>query len=231
MKKRIFTIIFILLSIFFQSLNYLSYALDNTKYQAKELPYAYDALEPYIDKETMILHHDKHYKAYVDKLNAALDKHPDLYSYSLSDLLKNVENLPKDISEAVINNGGGVYNHEFFFNIMTPNSTNPSGKLNDAINRDFGSFDNFKSEFSKAALNVFGSGWAWLVSDLDGKLSIITTSNQNTPLPQNLSPIIGLDVWEHAYYLKYKNERNKYIDNWFNVINWDNALENYKNNQ
>lgn len=230
MKKRIIAIILTVFCLFFQSLSSHGFALRYQKYQVKELPYQYDSLEPYIDEETMILHHDKHYQTYVNNLNTALDKHPELYEYSLTDLLKDTDSLPKDISNAVINNGGGVYNHEFFFDIMTPEKTNLSGNLKSAITRDFGSLDNFKSEFSKAALSVFGSGWAWLVSDSDGKLSIITTKNQDNPISLNLKPIIGIDVWEHAYYLKYKNERSKYIDNWFNLINWDKALTNYSEN-
>lgn len=230
MKKRIIAIILTVFCLFFQSLSSHGFALRYQKYQVKELPYQYDSLEPYIDEETMILHHDKHYQTYVNNLNTALDKHPELYEYSLTDLLKDTNSLPKDISDAVINNGGGVYNHEFFFDIMTPEKTNLSGNLKSSITRDFGSLDNFKSEFSKAALSVFGSGWAWLVSDSDGKLSIITTKNQDNPISLNLKPIIGIDVWEHAYYLKYKNERSKYIDNWFNLINWDKALTNYSEN-
>lgn len=205
-----------------------SFALDNNnKFKVKELPYAYDALEPYIDKETMILHHNKHYQAYVDKLNAAVSKYPELYDKSLYDLLTNLDSLPTDITTTVKNNGGGAYNHAFFFDIMTPNSTNPTGNLKTAIDKDFGSLDKLKDSLKKSALDVFGSGWAWLVSDKDGKLSIINTTNQDSPISQNLIPIIGIDVWEHAYYLKYQNKRADYIDNWFNIINWDKALENY----
>ena len=196
-------------------------------FEVKPLNYSYDSLEPYIDKETMMIHHDKHYKNYVDKLNAAIKKYPNLYSSSLTDLLTNLDSLPEEVSQTIKNNGGGVYNHEFFFDLMTSKKTIPCGELEKSINRDFGSLDKFKEEFKKAALDVFGSGWAWLVSDNNGNLSIVKTSNQDTPISQNLTPIIGIDVWEHAYYLRYQNNRANYIDNWFNVVNWNKALSNY----
>ncbi|MEG1022696.1 MAG: superoxide dismutase, partial [Myroides sp.] len=182
-----------------------------------------------IDKETMIVHHDKHYQAYIDKLNAAISKYPELQDYSLTDLLTNLDSLPKDIALTVKNNAGGAYNHEFFFDIMNPQSSMPKDELFKAIERDFGSYETFRDSFKKAASEVFGSGFAWLVSNSDGCLSIITTPNQDTPISSNLAPIIGLDVWEHAYYLKYQNMRSTYIDNWFKIINWDKALENYEN--
>ncbi|SHI87826.1 superoxide dismutase, Fe-Mn family [Clostridium cavendishii DSM 21758] len=194
----------------------------------KPLPYAYDALEPYIDKETMILHHDKHEQAYVDNLNKALKKHPELYKKGLDGMLKDLSSLPDDIKQSVINNGGGVYNHDFFWNIMAKGKSEmPTGNLSKAINKDFDSFENFKAQFKEAALNRFGSGWAWLVQDNGGKLSIISTANQDTPISKGLKPIIGIDVWEHAYYLKYQNKRGEYIDNWFKIINWDKAEENF----
>ncbi len=228
MKKK-FLVTLVLSFIFTISAltNSIALTANTTGFKVKPLPYAYDALEPYIDKETMTLHHDKHYKTYVDNLNKSLEKYPELYKYSLEDLLKNISSLPKDIQKSVLNNGGGAYNHEFFFDIMTPEKTEPSEDLRVSIEKDFGSFENFKEQFKEAALSVFGSGWAWLVKDSNGNLSIVTTPNQNSPISDNLTPIIGLDVWEHAYYLKYKNVRANYIDNWFNVVNWNKALENF----
>lgn len=204
--------------------------LGDTQFELKPLPYDYDALEPYIDKETMTIHHDKHQKAYVDNLNKAISKNPELFSKGLDGLLKDLNSIPEDIREAVRNNAGGVYNHEFFWSVMSPNKNqNPKGDLLNAINRDFESYDKFKTKFKESALNRFGSGWAWLVSDKDGKLSIISTANQDSPISSGLAPIIGIDVWEHAYYLKYQNKRNEYIDNWWNVVNWEQAESNFKN--
>lgn len=188
------------------------------------LPYEYDALEPYVDKETMHFHHDKHHQTYVDNLNKTLANHPQLHGLKLPELLANLAEVPAEIRTAVRNNGGGVYNHNLFWEAMTPKSTGkPIGKLAKAIDESFGSFENFKAEFKKAALGQFGSGWAWLVCDSAGKISIITTPNQNTPLEQGLLPVLLLDVWEHAYYLKYQNRRGDYIDNWFNVVDWQQA--------
>lgn len=226
MKKIILTLTLVLL-FFVQGLNSLSYCDDTYKFEVKPLPYSYDSLEPYINKDTMTLHHDKHYANYVNKLNTALEKYPDLQKLTLTQLLSNLDTLPKEVKSSVINNGGGVYNHEFFFDLMTSKKTIPSGELEKSITRDFKSLDRFKEEFKKAALDVFGSGWAWLVSDNNGNLSIIKTSNQDTPISQNLTPILGIDVWEHAYYLRYQNNRANYIDNWFNVVDWSIALNNY----
>ncbi|WP_315166198.1 superoxide dismutase [Metaclostridioides mangenotii] len=228
MKKK-FLVTLVLSFIFTISslTNSIALAPNQNAFKVKPLPYAYDALEPYIDKETMILHHNKHYQAYVDNLNKALEKYPELYKYSLVELLQNIDTLPKDIQKTVLNNAGGAYNHGFFFDIMSPDKTEPSEELRVSIERDFGSFENFKEQFKQASSSVFGSGWAWLVKDSNGKLSIVTTPNQNSPVSDNLTPVIGLDVWEHAYYLKYKNVRADYIDNWFNVINWKQALENF----
>ncbi|MEG2291238.1 MAG: superoxide dismutase [Clostridium sp.] len=211
------------------SINAYGYAAEEVKkFTLEPLPYAYDALEPYIDKETMTLHHDKHHQAYVDNLNKALEKYPALYNKSLVELLSSPNKIPADVRTAVLNNAGGDYNHNFFWSIMGPNKGGvPTGDLAKAIDRDFGSFDKFKESFSNAALGRFGSGWAWLLSDKNGKLSIVSTANQDTPIPLNLTPIIAIDVWEHAYYLKYQNRRNEYINNWWNVVNWDNALDNY----
>ena len=224
--KLIFSLICLNL-VLFSTTSFADISKD-TKFTLMPLPYSCDALEPYIDKETMIIHHDKHHKAYVDNLNKTLSTYPHLYTKSIDDLLSNLSSLPRDIRQSVINNGGGVYNHNFFWTIMGPNKGGePSGDLLKAIERDFGSFENFKNEFSKSALTRFGSGWAWLVSDDKGKLSIISTANQNTPISMGLKPIIAIDVWEHAYYLKYKNKRSEYIENWWNVVNWDQANKNY----
>ena len=231
MKKKLLSTILVLSFVFLTSSKSLCLSSEFKPFEVKPLNYSYDALEPYIDKETMMIHHDKHYKNYVDKLNNAIKKDPNLYSYNLEDLLTNLDSIPENISQAIKNNGGGVYNHEFFFNIMTNKKTSPSKELKKAIDRDFVSFEKFKNEFKEAALDVFGSGWAWLVSDKDGNLSIIKTSNQDSPITLNLTPIIGIDVWEHAYYLRYQNNRSNYIDNWFNVINWDKALSNYNNSK
>lgn len=229
MKKNL--LVLSLLTIFIFSNVSSSFAMDPqyTKKKLKPLPYAYDALEPYIDKETMVLHHDKHYKSYLDKFNEAIKGYPDLYSSSIYDLLTCLDCLPSEIYKTIKNNGGGVYNHEFFFDIMTPDQTTLSGNLKKAIIEDFGSFNSFKDAFKKASLNVFGSGWTWLVSNDSGSLSIITTANQDSPITLNLKPIIGIDLWEHAYYLSYKNDRASYIDKWFNIINWNKAEENYEN--
>lgn len=202
--------------------------LSDSQFELKPLPYAYDALEPYIDKETMMLHHDKHEKAYLDNLNKAISKYPELYKMGIEGMLKDLNSVPEDIRETVKNNAGGVYNHEFFWSIMSPEQNQtPAGDLLKAINKDFQSFDNFKTKFKEAALGRFGSGWAFLVKDKDGKLSIISTANQDSPISQGLTPILGIDVWEHAYYLKYQNKRGDYIDNWWNVVNWKQAENNY----
>ena len=206
--------------------------LSDSQFELKPLPYAYDALEPYIDKETMMLHHDKHEKAYLDNLNKAISKYPELYKIGIEGMLKDLNSVPEDIRETVKNNAGGVYNHEFFWSIMSPEQNQtPAGDLLKAINKDFQSFDNFKAKFKEAALGRFGSGWAFLVKDKDGKLSIISTANQDSPISQGLTPILGIDVWEHAYYLKYQNRRGDYIDNWWNVVNWEQAEKNYTNNK
>lgn len=228
MRKKLLAVAFAFLLIFTTYISIFSLGLKDTQeFKAVPLPYSYSALEPFISKEVMTYHHDKHYQAYVNNLNKALANYPKYQSYSLEKILKNLDSLPKEIYTPVKNNAGGVYNHEFFFSIMTPSKTAPSGKLKKAIERDFGTYNNFMEEFKKAASSVFGSGWAWLVSDRDGKLSIITTANQDSPISDNLTPIICIDVWEHAYYLQYKNKRAEYIDNWVNVINWKKALENY----
>lgn len=193
------------------------------------LPYSYDALNPYIDAETMKLHHDKHHAAYVAKLNDAINKYPELKDKSLEYLLTHLNSLPSDIREAVRNNGGGLYNHNLFWVIMGKGKGGePKGKLMEDIIKTFGSFENFKKEFNKAALDRFGSGWSWLIKDNNGKLKIISTANQDSPIMEGIAPIMGLDVWEHAYYLKYQNGRADYINNWWNVVNWDEICKRYK---
>lgn len=197
-------------------------------YTLPDLPYAYDALEPYIDEETMHLHHDKHHNTYVTNLNAAIEKHPELGEKSVEELISDLTTVPEDIRTAVRNNGGGHANHTFFWNIMAPNAGGePTGELKDAIDEKFGSFDAFKDEFKTAATGRFGSGWAWLVVN-NGILEVTSTPNQDSPLSDGRTPIIGLDVWEHAYYLKYKNVRPDYIAAFWNVVNWEQANENFK---
>ena len=190
-------------------------------YTLPDLPYAYDALEPYIDEETMHLHHDKHHNTYVTNLNAAIEKYPELGEKTVEELLSDMDAIPTDIKTAVRNNGGGHANHSFFWEIMAPNAGGePTGEIKEAINEAFGDFSSFKEEFKKAAAGRFGSGWAWLVME-NGKLAITSTANQDSPLMEGKTPILGLDVWEHAYYLKYKNVRPDYIAAFWNVINWD----------
>ena len=190
------------------------------KHTLPTLNYAYNALEPFIDELTMTIHHTKHHQAYVDNLNAALDKHPELYQASLKDLLVNLENVPADIQTAVKNNGGGHYNHSLFWNLLKVNGgTLPSKELLNAIVETFGSFEIFKEQFANAAKSRFGSGWAWLIVNKHHRLEVVSTPNQD-PVFAFGTPILGLDVWEHAYYLKYQNRRVEYINAFFNVINW-----------
>lgn len=192
-------------------------------YTLPELPYAYDALEPYIDTETMHLHHDKHHNTYVTNLNAAIEKHPELGAKDVEALIADLDAIPEDIRTAVRNNGGGHANHTFFWQIMSPNGGGePTGALKGAIDEAFGSFQAFKDAFKTAATGRFGSGWAWLVVN-SGKLEVTSTGNQDSPLSEGKTPVIGLDVWEHAYYLKYKNVRPEYIDAFWNVVSWDEA--------
>ncbi len=181
------------------------------------LPYAYNALEPYIDAQTMEIHHTRHHQAYIDKLNAALEKHPELQEKPLEELLKNLDQVPENIRAAVRNHGGGHYNHTFFWNIMAPNAAKASGKLLEDINKKWGDVEKFKEDFATSATTVFGSGWAWLSLTQSGELLIHTTPNQDCPLSQGLKPIMGIDVWEHAYYLKYQNHRPDYIKAWFDI--------------
>jgi Fe-Mn family superoxide dismutase len=195
------------------------------------LPYAPEALEPNIDKLTMEIHHGKHHQAYVNNLNAALEGHSDLASKSIEDLIRNINSLPESIRTALRNNGGGHWNHSFFWNLLKPNAGgSPSGKVAELIQRDFGSFEAMKEQFNKAAATRFGSGWAWLCKMPDGKLAICSTPNQDNPLMDiaecSGSPILGLDVWEHAYYLHYQNRRPDYIAAFWNIVNWDQVNQN-----
>ena len=196
-------------------------------YKLPELPYAYDALEPHIDKETMNIHHTKHHITYVTNLNAAVEGKTDLESKSIEELISNLDAIPEDIRTAVRNNGGGHANHSLFWTILCPNGGGaPTGELADAIASKFGSFDQFKEEFANAAKTRFGSGWAWLVVN-NGQLEVTRTPNQDSPLMEGKTPSLGLDVWEHAYYLNYQNRRPDYISAFFNVVKWDEVAKRY----
>ncbi len=197
------------------------------KHTLPKLSYSYDALEPYIDAKTMEIHYTKHHQAYVDKLNAALEKHSNLQGKDVNELLKNLNSIPEDIRTAVRNHGGGHANHSLFWQLLKKGEK-CSGKIAQAIDKAFGSFEEFKKLFSEKALSVFGSGWAWLVFH-NGKLEIYNTARQDSPLIENKIPILGLDVWEHAYYLKYQNRRAEYIEAFFNIINWKKVNELYEN--
>lgn len=192
-----------------------------------ELPYTYDALEPHFDAETMTLHHDKHHATYVNNANAALEKHPEI-GEDLEALLSDVNSIPEDIRQALINNGGGHLNHALFWELLSPEKTEITEDVKAAIDEAFGSFDAFQEKFTAAATTRFGSGWAWLVVDADGKLEVTSTPNQDTPLMEGKTPILGLDVWEHAYYLNYRNVRPNYIKAFFEIINWNKVDELYK---
>ncbi|CNE18306.1 superoxide dismutase [Streptococcus agalactiae MRI Z1-219] len=192
-----------------------------------DLPYAYDALEPHIDAETMTLHHDKHHATYVANANAALEKHPEI-GEDLEALLADVSQIPEDIRQAVINNGGGHLNHALFWELMSPEETQISQELSEDINATFGSFEDFKAAFTAAATGRFGSGWAWLVVNAEGKLEVLSTANQDTPIMEGKKPILGIDVWEHAYYLNYRNVRPNYIKAFFEIINWNKVNELYQ---
>ncbi len=197
-------------------------------YILPDLPYAFDALEPHIDAKTMEIHHGKHHATYVAKLNAALEKHPELFKKSVDELISNINTVPDDIKGAVRNHGGGHSNHSFFWQIMAPHAGGePHGEIGNALKKAFDSFETFKQKFSDAAANHFGSGWVWLILDPseENKLAIMTTVNQDSPLMFGKKPILGLDVWEHAYYLKYQNRRPEYITAWWNVANWKKVNE------
>jgi superoxide dismutase, Fe-Mn family len=196
-------------------------------HQLPDLPYDFGALEPHVDAQTMQIHHGKHHATYVTNLNAALEKHPDLQNRSAEELISNLNGLPEDIRTVVRNNGGGHVNHTMFWKLMAPKAGGaPTGALADAINSAFGSFDAFKEQFGKAALGRFGSGWAWLI-DKNGSLAIESTANQDNPLMEGKKGILGLDVWEHAYYLKYQNRRADYVTAWWNVVNWNEVARLY----
>lgn len=206
------------------------------KFELPELPYRYDALEPYIDAATMELHYTKHHQTYVSKLNEAIEKHPEfgaeLAKKSLEEVLANLDTVPADIRVAVRNHGGGHFNHSLFWRTMAPLSAGGGGEarsfIGRAIAKSFGDFKKFKDEFSKAAAGVFGSGWTWLVLDKDKSLKIVSTANQDSPLSHGLLPLMGLDVWEHAYYLLYQNRRTDYISAWWKVVNWDEINNNFE---
>ncbi len=196
-------------------------------YELPQLPYAYDALEPHIDKETMNIHHTKHHNTYITNVNAALEGNEELLSKSVEDLISNLDAVPEAARTAVRNNGGGHANHSLFWTILSPNGGGePTGELADAINNKFGSFASFKEEFAKAAATRFGSGWAWLVVN-NGELEVTSTPNQDSPLMEGKTPVLGVDVWEHAYYLNYQNRRPDYVAAFFNVVNWDEVTKRY----
>jgi len=198
-------------------------------HELPKLPYGYDALEPHIDARTMEIHHSRHHQTYVNNLNAALEKHPELQSKTVEDLLKSLNTVPEEIRATVRNNGGGHLNHSMFWPMMSPNGGGePAGELAKAVSSAFGSFANFKDQFAKAATGRFGSGWAWLCLDSGGKLVITSTPNQDNPISDGLKPVLGLDVWEHAYYLKYQNRRPDYIAAWWNVVSWEQVSKSYK---
>lgn len=191
-------------------------------YQLPQLPYRIDALEPYIDALTMEIHHDRHHQAYINKLNKALEAHPDLQDQPLQQLLKNINKLPEGVRTAIRNNGGGTYNHSLFWLLMSPKGGGkPKGTLADALKKQFGSFEAFQEKFNSAAKTRFGSGWAWLSLNQKGDLQVTSTANQDCPLSDGLTPIMTLDVWEHAYYLQYQNRRPDYISAWWHVVNWE----------
>ncbi|MDN4525399.1 superoxide dismutase [Fictibacillus fluitans] len=197
------------------------------KFELPALPYAANALEPHIDEDTMNIHHDRHHKTYVDNLNAALEGQSEFESKDLADILTNLDSLPENIRTAVRNNGGGHANHSLFWEILKPGGSNePTGEVADAINNKFGSLDAFKEQFANAAKGRFGSGWAWLVVN-NGELEVTSTPNQDNPVMEGKTPVLGLDVWEHAYYLKYQNKRPDYINAFWNVVNWDEVEKRY----
>lgn len=198
-------------------------------YELPELPYAKDALEPNIDARTMEIHHGKHHQGYTTKVNAALEGH-EFANLEIEEVLSRIDEIPEDIRQNVINNGGGYANHKLFWTILSPDGGGePKGELASAIKKQFGSFEKFKEEFSSASAGQFGSGWGWLCVNSDGQLMVISTANQDSPYMHGLTPILGLDVWEHAYYLNYQNRRPDYISAFWNIVNWDQVEENYRN--
>ncbi len=198
-------------------------------YELPPLPYDYAALEPHIDTETMHLHHDKHHQTYITNVNKALESHPDLAALPVEQLIADLNRVPEDIRTVVRNNGGGHANHSFFWQIMAPNAGGaPTGPVAEAINSTFGSVDAFKEQLAKAAAGQFGSGWAWLVADNSGALKVMGTPNQDSPISQGLTPLLGIDVWEHSYYLKYQNKRPDYVAAWWNTVNWPEVNKRYQ---
>lgn len=196
-------------------------------YQLPELPYEYDALEPVIDAQTMKIHHTKHHQGYTKKVNAALEGH-EFADLPIEEVLERITEVPENIRQAVINNGGGYANHKLFWTILSPNGGGePVGELAEAINKNYGDFEDFQAEFNNAATSQFGSGWGWLCVNNDGGLVVLSTANQNSPLMNQLTPILGVDVWEHAYYLNYQNERGSYVSNFWKLVNWDQVNEYY----
>ncbi len=192
------------------------------------LPFDFDALEPFIDAKTMRLHHNRHLQTYIDQLNTTLKDYPDYHSWTLTQLLQNIASLPASIQQPVQRNAGGVFNHVFYFSHLIPNElSHPKGSLVEAISKFYGTFEHFKQEMTAAALSVFGSGYAWLVLNARGEFAILTLPNQDTPLPLNLCPLLTVDVWEHAYYLKHYNNRTSYLNDWFQVVNWQQVQKNY----
>ena len=200
-------------------------------FELPKLPYSFDALEPVIDALTMEIHHDKHHAAYVAKLNDAIAKHPELGNKSAEELLRDINNIPEDIRTAVRNHGGGHANHSMFWEIMSPKKTNPSKTLTEEINKTFGSLDKLTELITANGMGQFGSGWSWLVVKPDGKLTVYATPNQDSPLMQGDIPILGVDVWEHAYYLKYQNKRDEYLKAWWNIVNWEVVERSWANAQ
>lgn len=197
-------------------------------FELPSLPYPHNALEPFIDAQTMEIHHGKHHQGYVDKLNKALEKYPELQEKTVEDLIADLNSIPEDIRTAVRNSGGGHFNHSLFWPLMKKDGGGEPGRgLGGQIKKDFGDFSKFKEQFSTAAATLFGSGWAWLIKDSASKLSVVTTLNQDSPISQGQIPILGLDVWEHAYYLKYQNRRVEYIEAWWNTVNWEQAENNF----
>ena len=200
------------------------------KHILPELPYAFNALEPHIDAKTMEIHYGKHHQGYVDKLNAALEGHADLQELSVETLLTDLDRIPENIRTAVRNNGGGHANHSLFWKMMKPDGGGePQGEIKEAIERQFGGFVKFQETFANAAATLFGSGWTWLVVNNEKELEIIQTTNQDSPLSRGSKPVLGLDIWEHAYYLRYQNRRPEYIAAWWNVVNWEDVEDNYRN--
>lgn len=200
-----------------------------TKHELPKLPFSYDALEPYIDAKTMEIHHTKHHQAYVDKLNVALEKFPEFSDQTIENLISHLKDIPEEIRAAVQNNGGGHANHSFFWQILKPQGEElPQGKVLESLIKTFNDFETFKTKFNETALAHFGSGWVWLAVTPLGGLEIYSTPNQISPLMEEKTPILGLDVWEHAYYLKYQNRRTEYIDAWWHIVNWEKVSEHYE---